>query len=255
MRKKTMRKNITKAFVSFALLIGAGTVLNAQTLLRDNLAANGATNSVAFLDGSSNPGYNSLAANYVGKGIIFPSMDLTVALDGAPFDQGAVGGTSYNPNYYDGLVVYNTGTGAVTMGTSAEHVAPGFYYYSNPSATTWNTGVWTPMGGGGGGAVAVNDDTPTDSDLMINSNQEKVVRLSGTADGVTTHIDLGTSVLAANTVTTFRKAIIYDGTTGHIKLEATGDYDPATNTFVTGNNMMNILLPAATYMVELYYTE
>ena len=72
-----------------------------------------------------------------------------------PFDQGSVGGASYNPNYYDGLVVYNTGTGAVTMGTSAADVAPGFYYYANPTRTAWDGGTWTPMGGGG------VTDTPT----------------------------------------------------------------------------------------------
>ncbi len=229
--------------------------ISAQIVARETINNNTGANSLAFIDGSSNPGYNSAAANYAGKGILFPSMDLTLALNGAPFDQGLVGGTSYNPNYYDGLVVYNTGTGAVTMGTSAADVAPGFYYYSNPSATTWNTGVWTPISGGGA-ATAIVDDVPVDTGNDVNGAEERVVRLSGTADGSTTHIDLGTTtVLPANTVNVFRKAIIYDATSGHVVSESTGDYDVATNKFVTGNGLMNFLLDAGTYDVEVYYTE
>ena len=149
-----MNKTITKILISFTLVLGVNTVLNSQTLLRDNLTANGISNSIAFLDGSSNTGYNVAGANYAGKGILFPSIDLTLALNGAPFDQGAVGGAGYNPNYYDGLVVYNTGIGAVTMGTSAANVTPGFYYYANPGRTAWDGGTWTPLGGG-------VTDTPT----------------------------------------------------------------------------------------------
>lgn len=243
-----------KKIILSLLTLFTTVTISAQIIAREAVNNNTGANSLAFIDGSSNSGYNTTSANYAGKGILFPSMDLTAALSGAPFDQGSLGGAGYNPNYYDGLLVYNTGTGVVTMGTSAKDVVPGFYYYNNPSASTWSTGVWTPMGGGaGGGAVAVNDGTPTDSDLIINSAKEKVARLSGTADGLTTHIVLGTSVLAANTVDTFRKAIVYDNTSGHIIMEATGDFDPTTNTFVTGNGIMNVLLPAATYKVELYY--
>ena len=211
---------------------------------------------MAFIDGSSSIGYNAFKG--AGKGILFPNTDLTDINAADVFDSGTVGGASYNPNYYDGLVVYNTGSGAVIgdMGTSTEDVAPGFYYYSNPSATTWTTGVWTPMGGGaGGGDVTLANDAPVDSGLIIGTAPERVVQLSGTADGTTAQIDLGTSVLAANTVSRFRKAIVYDATSGHIILESSGAYDSVTNKFITGNGMMNYLLPAATYTVEVYYTE
>lgn len=249
---------INKFYTTLYVIIFTSSIISAQTLLRDNIAPSTVANSIAFLDGSSSPGYNSVGANYAGKGIIFPSMDLTLALNGAPFDQGLVGGAGYNPNFYDGLVIYNTGIGAVAMGTSAEDVAPGFYYYDNSARVAWDGGTWTPMGGGGGAAaapLAIPDDTPMDSDLVIGTTPERIVRLSGTADGVSTHIDLGTTVLGANTVSTFRKAIIYDGTTGHVILEASGSYDSTTNVFVTGNSMMNVLLPAGTYTVEVYYTE
>ena len=245
-----MKNHTFKLLVLFLLLFSMTSY--SQIIGRESLSATGG-NSLAFIDGSSNPGYNSAAANYAGKGILFPSMDLTVALGGAPFDNTSVGETNYNPNFYDGLVVYNTGTGAVTMGTSAADVAPGFYYYSNPGATTWTSGTWTPMGGGGSGGAAIATDTPVETGVTINGSPEKVVRLSGMADGMSTHIDLGTGVLAANAVSVFRKAIVYDSSTGNVVSVSTGDYNTTTNTFVTSAGLMNYLLPSGTYNVELYY--
>ena len=224
--------------------------ISAQILAREAVNNNTGANSLAFIDGTSNPGYNTAGANYAGKGILFPSMDLS--LSGAPFDQATVGGASYNPNYYDGLVVYNTGTGAVTMGTSAADVAPGFYYYANPTRTAWDGGTWTPMGGGAAGGTNVSD-TPTTS-ATINGEEELVVRVEGVADGNTTHLDLSAALLPTGiTVGTFRLAKIFNATTGAAIMEATGAYDSVNNTFVTGNGMMNFLLDSGTYTVELYY--
>ena len=158
-----MNFNIKQKFflVTFLFTI---CLLQAQLITRENPNPTGG-NSLAFIDGSSNPGYNVSGANYVGKGILYPSMDLTAALSGAPFDSGNVGAAAYNPNHYDGLVVYNTGTGAVTMGTSTEDVSPGFYYYSNNTATTitWNTGTWVPLGGGGSAGKFIDGNTATDA--------------------------------------------------------------------------------------------
>mgnify|MGYP001024987551 CR=1 FL=1 len=152
-------------------------------------------------------------------------------------------------------MVYNTGTGAVIgeMGSGSPDVSPGFYYYANPTRATWDGVTWTPLGGGGG-AVTIADDTPVPSTLTTASGDvEQIIRLAGTANGTTTHINLGTTTLAANTVKQFRKAIIYDST-DKLVLESTGDYDSLTNVFVTGNGMTNVLLPAGNYSVELYYT-
>jgi len=90
--------------------------------------------------------------------------------------------------------------------------------------------------------------------VTVDAFMEKVISFTGTADGVNTHMALGTSVLPTNTVVNFRKAIICDST-GKQVLVATGSYDSATNKFVTGNGMINFLLPAANdYKVELYFT-
>ena len=232
-----------------SVLFAVGLSANAQ------ITSNGTINAAiggesAFLDVSSSSSTNNFL-----KGLGFPQTNLTtftfVSLVGS-FTRFKTG--------YDGMLVYNIAEGttpATGSGIGGQSVAPGFYYFYNPTPSPLRSsasGKWMPLGGAGGGSVTL-DATPKDSDLSIDGVQEKVVRLSGTADGTTTHIDLGTSVLAANTVGTFRKAIIYNGTTGHIVMESTGSYDSATNKFVTGNGMMNVLLPAATYTVELYYTE
>jgi len=244
-----------KQQIIFIVFILSLTTVFSQVRFANTTTNSAVASSSAFIDASSNTTFNG--STNIGKGLLFPQTDLTTF---ASFNvTGPLGASTNYPSFFDGMVVYNTATGNSSIGSVA--VTPGFYYYSNPGQTfpggSATAGTWTPLGsgGGGGGAVAVDDDTPTDSDLIINSNQEKVVRLTGTANGVSTHIDLGTTTLAANTVSTFRKAVVYDATSGHVILESTGAYDPATNIFVTGNGMMNVLLDTGAYDVELYYTE
>ena len=219
------------------------------------------TSSYAFLDGSQSGGYD--AFNSAGKGIIFPRTDLTLVEVGGNNPNNQLydlngGGLLGSKTYYDGLVVFNTGTGPIPasgMGSSTADVSAGFYYYRN-TGNSWNSGIWTPLGGEGSSPkVHITENTPTETNLVtVNATMEKVVSITGTADGITTHMDLGTTVLPGDTVINFRKAIICDST-GKQVLVATGSYDTATNKFVTGNGMMNMCLPQATnYKVELYYT-
>ena len=155
------------------------------------------------------------------------------------------------------MIVYNTATGQSSIGDVS--VEPGFYYYSNPGQNfpTGNVyaGEWKPLGSAESPKIHVTENTPTETNLVtVDTTVEKVISITGTADGITTHMDLGTTVLPKDTVVNFRKAIICDST-GKQVLVATGSYDTATNKFVTGNGMMNYCLPAATnYKVELYYT-
>ena len=222
-----------------------------QVLTNQSPSASAAT-SLAFIDGSSSSTYNGVAN--AGKGIVFPRTDLTAVT--SVLDAGSLGSASYNPNYYDGLIVFNTGTGAIPatgMGTSTDDVSPGFYFYRN-TGTAWNTGVWKPMNGGTA-SVAITENTAVATNVVTTSaDAEQVISLTGSADGVSTHIDLGTTILAANTVKQFRKAIVYNAS-GNLVAIASGSYDVTTNKFVTGNGMMNVLLPAAAdYKVELYYS-
>jgi hypothetical protein len=244
-----MKKIILITLMTFALSV------NSQIVQTEAAVVSGG-NSMAFLDGSSSTGYASFPG--AGKGILFPSTDVTGLNAGDVFDSGTIGSPSANPNYYDGLVVYNTGTGAVTgtMGNGSPDVAPGFYYYSNPARTAWDGGTWTPLGGGSSSAVAIADGVASDSYATINATQEKVVRLTGiSADGTNTTLDLDAALTTAGVaVAKFRKAAIYD-TAGDLVMQATGGYTTGTDILVTGNGMMNKLLPAGSYSVEVYYTE
>ena len=246
-----MKKTISILFVAIATMF----TLNAQILTSEGINESSASNSFAFLDGASSQGYNPFPG--AGKGILFPRTDLTVITQADVFDATSLSGAeNYNPDYYDGLVVFNTGTGALSgasMGTSEKDVSPGFYFYRN-TGTAWNTGVWTPMGDAA--AVAITENTAVATNVVTaNADAEQLISLTGSADGVSTHIDLGvTAHLGANAVKQFRRANVYDAS-GNLVTIATGYYDVATNKFVTGNGMMNLLLPAAAdYKVELYYT-
>lgn len=94
-----------------------------------------------FLDAS---GYTNDVPNNQNKGLYFPSTNLTTwefktnMLDGITF-----------PTAYNGMVVYNTGTGNtvsdVTKGGVVVPVKPGFYYFYNPNnagGTSISTGYW-----------------------------------------------------------------------------------------------------------------
>ena len=96
-----------------------------------------APNSSAFIDASSNSGNNS--TTNIGKGLLYPRVNLTtfVAFSGSP-----IGIPTSYPTRYDGLVVYNTATGAAGIGGT--NVNPGFYYYSNQSASVTG-GKWVRM--------------------------------------------------------------------------------------------------------------
>lgn len=188
-------------FLSFCLFFVGLT--NAQVIMRESPVSSGA-NSLAFIDGTSNPGYNVAGANYAGKGILFPSIDLTAALVGAPFDQSSVGGANYNPNYYDGLVVYNTGTGNSALGVAVA-VAPGFYYYSNPGATAINTGTWLPLGSASAGKfidgtdplnavysagnVGIGTDTPEGALDVASANSGVILPRVANVGSVTTPVN------------------------------------------------------------------
>ncbi|MEN8886583.1 MAG: hypothetical protein ABF257_06305 [Polaribacter sp.] len=199
----------------------------------------------AFIDGANSSTYAGV--DFAGKGVLFPRTDLT-AITGSR--------VVFGTNGYDGTIVYNVGTGAIPetgMGTSNDDVYPGFYYYSNSAGTDIDAGVWIPMGIGNAPVELTGNTNPPTLGVTSNVGAENVISLTGSADGVSTHIDLGTTILEANTVKQLRKAIVYDAS-GNLVFVATGSYDVATNKFVTGNGIMNVVLPAADYEVELYYS-
>jgi dihydroxyacetone kinase DhaKLM complex PTS-EIIA-like component DhaM len=248
-----MKKIYNKLIIlsTVVVLFSVTTVAQIRTFNSPNNGVAG--NSSAFIDASSSIGANNSAS--LGKGILFPKTDLTIFSNF--LSVGTLGLPNNYRNYFDGMIVYNTATGQSSIGDVS--VEPGFYYYSNPGQNfptgNVNAGTWKPLGSAEAPKVHVTENEVTETNLvMANTATEKVISITGTADGITTHMDLGTSVLSEDTVVNFRKAIICDSN-GTQVLVATGSYDSATNKFVTGNGMMNICLPAANdYKVELYFT-
>ena len=87
----------------------------------------------------------------IGKGMAFPRTDLTTW----EFDISDLGGYQYFMTGFDGMVVYNTGTGqtgsnAATQGQQVS-VTPGFYYFYNPNHTEddmdVSDGYWVKLDG------------------------------------------------------------------------------------------------------------
>lgn len=170
-----------------------------------------------------------------GKGLVFPSTDLTQWTFNTTFL-----GTIF-PTYFDGMIIYNTGTGATLTGTNnpngSSAVAPGFYYFSNPnwaSNFSIDEGRWIPVGG---------------SSATVKS---KTVEVVVPANPTTATLDLGTSVIAASEVTSFLGAKIYDNS-GNLVMTADSAYNKATNLLTTGNGIMYQVLPAGTYQVVVDY--
>jgi hypothetical protein len=120
-------------------LISFSSSITAQVKVNQNAANSAINTSSAFMDASSSPLWNGTTNQ--GKGMLYPRVDLvnyTAMSHAGPFN------ASNNPNYFDGLLVFNTATGIAGIG--ADSVFPGYYYYRN-TTTTANGGHWVSLKG------------------------------------------------------------------------------------------------------------
>jgi uncharacterized protein (TIGR02145 family) len=120
-------------------LISFSSIITAQVKVNQNAANSAINTSSAFMDASSSPLWNGTTNQ--GKGILYPRVDLvnyTAMSHAGPFN------ASNNPNYFDGLLVFNTATGLAGIG--ADSVFPGYYYYRN-TTTAANGGHWLSLRG------------------------------------------------------------------------------------------------------------
>jgi hypothetical protein len=125
------------------LLIGLTLIVkvNGQVRIVNSISNSVALNSSAFIDASSNLTINN--STNLGKGLLYPRTDLTAF---ANFGGNSIGLATSYPTRFDGLLVYNTGTGN-TLASAADvivAVTPGFWYYDNKS-TTLKGGTWKPI--------------------------------------------------------------------------------------------------------------
>ena len=137
-------KKLNFLFVIF-LLFGGFYIAKSQVRSNNPISADLGGRSV-FLDASAELFSNS---SNIGKGLVFPRTDLTTFQfshnnDGIDF-----------PTGYDGMIVFNTGSGitpATRSGVGSQTVEPGFYYFSNPpplllggNLVFSNAGRWVPF--------------------------------------------------------------------------------------------------------------
>ena len=136
-----------KKILLLLTLISFSSIINAQVKVNQNAANSAINTSSAFMDASSSPLWNGTTNQ--GKGMLYPRVDLvnyTAMSHAGPFN------ASNNPNYFDGLLVFNTAIGIAGIG--ADSVFPGYYYYRN-TTTTANGGHWVSLKGikGDDGAI------------------------------------------------------------------------------------------------------
>ncbi|WP_155845053.1 hypothetical protein [Chryseobacterium daeguense] len=139
--------------------------------------------------------------NNLGKGLVFSDTDLTKFEFILPSDA-----TTF-PKYFDGMVVYNTGTGKTKTGGNnlpsvSTDVSPGFYYFYNPNGAggSVTTGVWKPLSdnawkllGNSGTNPGTNFIGTTDAiDFIAKTNNQERLRVTSSGN-----VGIGTTSPAA----------------------------------------------------------
>ncbi|MGE8526353.1 MULTISPECIES: hypothetical protein [Chryseobacterium] len=229
--------------IIFALFVATGTFASAQ-VLSNGVVANQFPNENIFLDASTN---NNSTVND-GKGLLFPSTDLTqftfktASLDGINF-----------PSAYDGMVVYNTATGNTVTGNGVvTAVTPGFYYFSNPGQSTDVTpGRWLPLGSNANAGKLNILTTETITNTSVNNKQVYAVKGSFAATGTSTAVNIP----APAGMTAMYGITIYKAGTNTVYDRSLYSYTVATSAgnAITGSPSMSVVYPADTYEYVLEY--
>jgi hypothetical protein len=185
--------------------------------------------------------------NNIGKGMYFPTTDLTkwtfktTNMDGVTF-----------PTAFDGMVVYNSKSGSTLSGQGiVTNVVPGFYYFSNPGASTSiAAGKWLPLGGATSPKVDVKT-TETIINTLVDSKQIFAIKGSFTADGLTTAV----SIPAPSGMTSLYGITIYQAGTKKVYSRDLYEYNIATTAgnAITGAPRISVVYPAGAYDYVLEY--
>ncbi|WP_172279997.1 hypothetical protein [Chryseobacterium sp. LAM-KRS1] len=215
-----------------------GVSFNAQ-VLSNGAITNQYPNENIFLDASTN---NNSTLND-GKGLLFPSTDLTIftfkteSLDGINF-----------PSAYDGMVVYNTATGNTVAGNGVvTAVTPGFYYFFNPGQSTdISAGKWLPMSEK---TNITTSETPTRT--SINNSQVYAVKGTFAATGTSTAVNIP----SPDGMKSIYGITIYKSGSGVVYSRDLYSYTlgKAEGNAVTGSQSMSVVYPAGTYDYVLEY--
>ena len=138
-----------KKYIFFTVTMFLSINSYAQIRIANDANNSAASNSSAFIDASSNTGYNSNPN--LGKGLLFPRVDLQLF---TTFGGSPIGIPNSYPTRYDGMIVYNTASSGVAgVGYTEGTLVPGFWYYDNKHVSDVNGGTWRPLGGGSANVV------------------------------------------------------------------------------------------------------
>jgi len=238
--------NFLKAGLAFVTALAFNVNSQAQIKANQTLANASINNSTAFLDAASSTTWN--ASTTLGKGILFPRADLTQLV--LTNNGGYL--SANNPNRFDGIIVYNTGTGntpASGSGIGGQAVAPGFYYFSNPgSPTATTTGQWLPIGASPKVSIGTVE---TLTNTSIGTAAIYAIKGTFAATGSSTAVNIpsptgmtgmyGITIYKAGTNTVYDRSL-YSYTLG------TG-----AGNAITGSPSMSVVYPAGTYDYVLEY--
>lgn len=248
------------------LVITIATVLITQAQIRisNSAALLNAPSSSAFIDASSTAPY-SLDGNNLGKGLLFPSVDLSkfTKFGGGPF-----GGTTSYSSFYDGMIVYNTNVGDVVGGSGAAGhtdgtLTYGYWYYDNPKiegqTRTVSTGIWKSLSASGGDSkIIINEGAENVTNIIIDGHpvySYKGKFQMGPGFNTTARITLTDLPTGVKTATGVYSVTIFQGVGSGKQYYANGVYslDLANSTLVTGSPNISNRYPDGTYEYIIEY--
>jgi len=209
--------------------------------------------SSAFLDASTTSAVND--PNF-GKGMIYPRADLSVLVLA---NQGTLYNSGNNPNRFDGMIVYNTGTGntpGAGSGVGNQAVVPGFYYFSNPGTTSsTSNGRWLPLGGTPVDPKVNILASETTTNTLINSAQVYARKGTFSANGTSTAPTFPSGAIVIPSTGSLYRITIFQAGTNNVYANSVYSYDKTTGNFVTGAPSMSVVYPSGNYDYVVEYTK
>ncbi|MGK6342931.1 hypothetical protein ACMGDK_11870 [Chryseobacterium sp. DT-3] len=228
--------------IILALFVSLGTLASAQAL-SNGVIANTFPNENIFLDASTN---NNAAVND-GKGLLFPTTDLTAFT----FKVASLDGINF-PSAYDGMIVFNIGVGNTLTndGVVSTPVSRGFYYFDNPNKSTDVTGGrWLPIGGGNAKFDVTAAETATNT--LVASKQVYAIKGTFNATGSSTAVNIPSPA----GMTALYGITIYRAGTNTVYDRSLYSYTIATTAgnAITGSTNMSVVYPSGTYDYVIEY--
>lgn len=246
-----------KKIVLFSIFCFLSSNLSHAQIATNQQPVSTVTDENVFLDASSNFDPSANSSNTNGKGLVYPRTNLTTWV----FKTDNVDGINF-PTGFDGMIVYNTGTGNTLTGTNnptvASAVTPGFYYFSNPivagtatGSAAVSTGRWLPIGSSPRVNIATAETT---TNTAVNGNQIYAKRGTFTTSGTSTAPTTYSNQAAIASPGSLYRITIYQSGTNNVYSNSVYSY-AADGSFVTGSPSMSVVYPAGTYNYTVEYTK